>query len=282
MVDSDATIAKTSKPPSYGKSVLFELVRFQPRIIMRVIEEFIKTVEADKLTINAETISYEDEHGNSTHIRNPSEQEKEMCFANERWRYFSTSSSNPYINISYKRSALEISASDFSSMQSVNLLVDILNANLAVSKLPERDVLKEVCVFIGHGRSQAWQQLKSHLTDHHGIKVEAYETGARAGYSIQEILLEMSNKSTLALLVHTAEDTDGEGALHARENVVHETGLFQGKLGFRKAIVIQEKGTAEFSNIAGLQQIRFSPGNIKETYGDVLAVIRREFTAEGR
>jgi len=37
-----------------------------------------------------------------------------------------------------------------------------------------------------------------------------------------------------------------------------------------------EEGTEEFSNIHGLQQIRFSKGKIRETIGDVLAVLKRE------
>ncbi|HKR93789.1 MAG TPA: TIR domain-containing protein, partial [Candidatus Angelobacter sp.] len=63
----------------------------------------------------------------------------------------------------------------------------------------------------------------------------------------------------------------------ARQNVVHEAGLFQGRLGFPRAIVMLEEGVEEFSNIAGIQQVRYSKGKIKETFGDVLAVLKREF-----
>jgi hypothetical protein len=38
-----------------------------------------------------------------------------------------------------------------------------------------------------------------------------------------------------------------------------------------------EEGTEEFSNVQGVQQIRFSKGKIKETFGEVLATLRREF-----
>ena len=55
----------------------------------------------------------------------------------------------------------------------------------------------------------------------------------------------------------TAEDEHSDGTTHARENVVHEAGLFQGKLGFSKAIILLEEGCKEFSNIEGLGQIRF-------------------------
>jgi predicted nucleotide-binding protein len=66
------------------------------------------------------------------------------------------------------------------------------------------------------------------------------------------------------------------GKLHARQNVVHETGLFQGRLGFGSAVVLLEQGTEAFSNIDGVQQIRFAKGNIREAFGDVLAVLKRE------
>jgi len=38
-----------------------------------------------------------------------------------------------------------------------------------------------------------------------------------------------------------------------------------------------EEGIEEFSNIGGVQQLRFGKGNIKEIFGDVLATIRCEF-----
>jgi predicted nucleotide-binding protein len=86
----------------------------------------------------------------------------------------------------------------------------------------------------------------------------------------------MLKASSVALLVMTGEDETNEGKLRARENVVHETGLFQGRLGFSRAVVLLEQGTEEFSNIHGIEQIRFAKGNIKEAFGDVLAFLERE------
>ena len=132
-------------------------------------------------------------------------------------------------------------------------------------------------VFIGHGRSQQWRDLKDHLHEQHGYPVEAYEIGARAGHVIRDILEDMLVKSSLALLVMTGEDETTEGESRARQNVVHEIGLFQGRLGFSRAIVLVEEGVEVFSNLQGIEQIRYSKGNIKETYGPVLATLRREF-----
>jgi hypothetical protein len=41
--------------------------------------------------------------------------------------------------------------------------------------------------------------------------------------------------------------------------------------------VLFETGAEDYSNLAGVQQIRYSEGNIKETFGEVLATLRREF-----
>ncbi len=132
-------------------------------------------------------------------------------------------------------------------------------------------------IFIGHGRSPYWRDLKDHLQDHHKYEVVAYETGVRAGHTIRNVILNMLNQTSFAILVMTAEDEMPSGSWRARQNVIHEIGLFQGRLGFPRAIVLKENGTEKFSNINGIQQIRFSEGNIKETFGDILAVLKREF-----
>lgn len=63
----------------------------------------------------------------------------------------------------------------------------------------------------------------------------------------------------------TVEDKPADGGMQARMNVIHEVGLFQGRLDFEKAIVLLEEGCEEFSNIADLGQIRFPPGQIRSS-----------------
>jgi len=99
-------------------------------------------------------------------------------------------------------------------------------------------------------------------------------------HAIRDILEEMLTRSSFAILVMTGEDETSDGNFRARQNVIHEAGLFQGRLGFNKAIVLLEEDTEEFSNIHGIEQIRFKKENIKETFGEILAVLKREFTKE--
>lgn len=156
---------------------------------------------------------------------------------------------------------------------------DVFEKNSMGSKLPPLPLPPPVSpvVFIGHGRSLAWRDIKDHLHEKHKIKIEAYECGARAGHAIRDVLKEMMTKSSFAILVLTGEDEQSDGSLRARQNVIHEAGIFQGRLGFARAILLLEEGVEEFSNVQGVQSIRFSKNNIKETFGEVLATLRREF-----
>jgi len=86
----------------------------------------------------------------------------------------------------------------------------------------------------------------------------------------------MLEEACFAFLVMTAEDQHADSTMHARENVVHEVGLFQGCLTFRRAIVVLEEGCAEFSNITGLSQIRFPRGNVSACFEEIRGVLERE------
>ena len=74
----------------------------------------------------------------------------------------------------------------------------------------------------------------------------------------------------------TAEDSHKDKTQHARENVIHEAGLFQSRLGWEKAIILLEDGCEEFSNIVGLTQVRFAKGKIEKKFKEVRRVLARE------
>jgi predicted nucleotide-binding protein len=131
-------------------------------------------------------------------------------------------------------------------------------------------------IFIGHGKSPIWRELKDLLVDRLSLTVDEFNNVATAGIPTAERLETMLNAVAFAFLVMTAEDEQADGRLRARENVVHEVGLFQGKLGFKKAIVLLEDECEEFSNIHGLGQIRFPRGDISAKFEDIRRVLERE------
>jgi predicted nucleotide-binding protein len=131
-------------------------------------------------------------------------------------------------------------------------------------------------VVIGHGRSLLWHELKDFLADRLNLPWDEFNRVAVAGVATTDRLQQMADSCVFALLVATAEDESSDGTLGARQNVIHEIGLFQGRLGFGRAVVLLEEGCAEFSNIHGLGQIRFPKGNIAGCFEDVRRVLERE------
>ena len=157
-------------------------------------------------------------------------------------------------------------------------IVNVFDRFAPESKLPEPPPVlpPPTSVFIGHGQSPEWQELRNHLQDLQGFKVIAYETGSRAGHVIRDILDSMLSEATFAVLVMSGDDKTEDGTLRARQNVIHEIGLFQARLGWERAIVLLERGVEDFSNLQGVHHIEYDKGRIRETFGEVVAAIRRE------
>ena len=93
-------------------------------------------------------------------------------------------------------------------------------------------------VFIGHGHSPIWRELKDFIEDRLHLPVDEFNRVPVAGVPNITRLSEMMDAAAIALLVLTGEDEQPDGQLRARINVVHEAGLFQGRLGFTRAIVL--------------------------------------------
>jgi predicted nucleotide-binding protein len=169
--------------------------------------------------------------------------------------------------------------------QSLQLPVEVIDACLRDKNLqPLRDWVSEAndldtemrMVFIGHGRSPAWRDFKDLISERLGLQYVEFNSVSATGIATKERLEEMLNKSAFAFLVMTGEDSHRDGSRHARENVIHEIGLFQGRLGFKRAIVLLEDGCEEFSNITGIGQIRFPKGNILAKSEEVRMALERE------
>lgn len=131
-------------------------------------------------------------------------------------------------------------------------------------------------IFIGHGASSIWKELKDFFQDRLGLPWDEFNRIPVAGITNIERLSQMLDDAGIAFLILTAEDEQTDGKIQARMNVIHEAGLFQAKLGFKKAIILLEEGCEEFSNIRGLGQIRFPKGHIKQAFGEIRQVLERE------
>lgn len=131
-------------------------------------------------------------------------------------------------------------------------------------------------IVISHGHSPAWRDLKDFISDRLRLPYDEFNRVPVAGIPNSIRLTQMLDAAGIAFIILTGEDEQADGSVRARMNVIHEAGLFQGRLGFSKGIVLLEEGCGEFSNIEGLGQIRFPKGNIKAVFEDIRAVLERE------
>jgi predicted nucleotide-binding protein len=131
-------------------------------------------------------------------------------------------------------------------------------------------------VFIGHGRSSVWKDLKDFIQDRMHLPWNEFSRVPVAGFTNITRLSQMLDEAAIAFLIMTAEDEQADGKQRARQNVIHEAGLFQGRLGFERAIILLEDGCEEFPNVQGLGQIRFSKGNVSAVFEDIRRVLERE------
>jgi len=131
-------------------------------------------------------------------------------------------------------------------------------------------------VFIGHGRSRLWARAKMFPKDELKLTTVSYESESRTGKSIVPILETMLDQSTFTVLILTAEDETTEDKKRARQNVVHEAGLFQGRLGFKRAVLLIQEGVESFSNVDRLQHIPFADENAEQSFHELWRVLKRQ------
>lgn len=153
------------------------------------------------------------------------------------------------------------------------------------SRLPQLERLATVLtiphgaakIFIGHGRSPEWLKLRIFFSETLGLPCDEFNIEPTAGLQTANRIETMLASARMALLVMTGEDQHSDGTTHARENVIHEIGLFQAKLGQRRAIVMLENGCARFSNLDGLTTINFPKGDIMARSEEIRGVLAREW-----
>jgi sugar/nucleoside kinase (ribokinase family) len=130
-------------------------------------------------------------------------------------------------------------------------------------------------IFIAHGHDRQWLEVKD-LVERLGLRPSYFESIPAAGHSVNEVLALQALSSDFAIIVATAEDTSPSGKPSPRLNVIHEMGLMQGRLGFQKVAVLLEEPCEEFTNIAGLQVIRFPAQRISHAFHELRSVLERE------
>lgn len=139
----------------------------------------------------------------------------------------------------------------------------------ANSRIGEKEIEKDKkeMIFISHGQSKEWYKVQAHVEKDLHFKTIELAQQPNLGRTVLQKLDEESNKCCIAIIVMTGDDKIDEGEIRARENVLHEIGFFQGKMGFDKLILLHEESVSIPSNIHGLVYISFPKDTVEVTFG---------------
>jgi predicted nucleotide-binding protein len=180
--------------------------------------------------------------------------------------------------INAKQLAQKLGVSASQVHDALSLLRDqgLVESVIPTEREPSKRRHAEQCIFIGHGHSPLWRDLKDFLFERLNLQWDEFDREAFPGTTVTGRLKQMLKRATFAFLIMTAEDEHADSKKHARENVIHEIGLFQGRLGFDRAIVLLEEGCHEFSNLHGLLYIHFSHNDILSSSEEIRRVLEHK------
>ena len=123
-------------------------------------------------------------------------------------------------------------------------------------------------IFIGHSQNLLYFRVAEHIRKL-SLDVELFEGESRTAKQIVEVLEQMLSRPNAAVILMTGDDTTDSGKKRARQNVVHELGLFQGRLGFERVAILVQSGVELPTNIDGLQQIRFREQEVQSVFPEL-------------
>ena len=141
-----------------------------------------------------------------------------------------------------------------------------VRANSRIGEKRESTMRREY-VFISHGRSMEWHKVQAYVERDLGIKTIELAQQPNVGRTILQKLDEETNNCFAAIIAMTGDDIAQDGEVRARENVLHEIGFLQGKLGLNSIILLHEESVNIPSNIHGLVYIPFPKGLVDATFG---------------
>jgi predicted nucleotide-binding protein len=117
-------------------------------------------------------------------------------------------------------------------------------------------------VFISHGRSQHWRAVQDYIENDIGLETMELAQEANRGLTVIEKLFDRASHCDSAVIVMTGDDMAPDGP-RVRENVMHEIGLFQGKYGRQRVVLLHEEGVSIPTNLSGVVYIPFPKQGIE-------------------
>jgi hypothetical protein len=132
-------------------------------------------------------------------------------------------------------------------------------------------------VFVSHGHDEtAKLEMKAFLATEAGhTPVVLGDQPGRQGLTIIEALERFSSGCQFAVVLLTGDDVTSDGGRRARQNVIHEIGFFQGRLGRTRVVLLVQEGVEIPSNLGGLFYLKYR-NSVRESDNSLREILASE------
>ncbi|MFM7182352.1 MAG: TIR domain-containing protein [Verrucomicrobiales bacterium] len=135
-------------------------------------------------------------------------------------------------------------------------------------------------IVVGHGKSALWRSLRDRITEVFPGPCHGFQQVPLPGLGTMAAMLEVMPRARFAILVLTRDDVETEGELAAQLNVVRLAGLFQGRLGFSRVLLLVEECATVLPGLHDLPCFVFPEGDPLAIWLTVRAILEKEMPAE--
>ena len=129
-------------------------------------------------------------------------------------------------------------------------------------------------IFLSHGTNPEWFAVQRFIEDRFDSPVSFFESAPRGGHQVSEALSKYLERCSLAVCILTAEDFTSDGRKSARQSVIHEVGLFQGRHGFDRVVLLVEEGCDFVPEAAVPYTIYYPKNRVNRTFYQLAEIIK--------
>jgi sugar/nucleoside kinase (ribokinase family) len=135
-------------------------------------------------------------------------------------------------------------------------------------------------VFVGHGGSPEWITVRDFIQKRMGLPCYSFESDAWDSLEVTAALTSYLDRCGFAVGVLTAEDLTMDGRRVARQNVIHEVGLFQGRYGFDRVALLVEEGCDFVPALTEVSIIPFRANFVEQALYELAEALRQKLSFE--
>lgn len=128
-------------------------------------------------------------------------------------------------------------------------------------------------IFVAHGRAADWEALVAMLETEWKLEVDYFTRTSTASLVTADRWRAMLDEARFAFAVMTPDERLADGRWQCRPNVIHEIGLCHARIGVLNTAILLAEGTEDFSNVDGINPIRFVSGRLKERQPEIEALL---------